>query len=225
VVPAIDRAAAQYRPRRAASRDLKHAGHDSGLCDAAALAPYAGKTVFDLLIVVAACVALGPVAVGAVLAIWIEGGSSPLIFEKRVGRGRKPFTAVKFRTTSRNRITGVGRILQRTRLSELPQLINVARGEMSIVGPRAPTLPEAEGPGCLSPTFDWRFSAKPGIVGLAQLLGGGNLRLGYRLDRLYLRRQSVRRDILIIAASFAAQVLWRPRARRWLRRLGTLRNT
>jgi undecaprenyl phosphate N,N'-diacetylbacillosamine 1-phosphate transferase len=208
----------------AAAGHLSHRGDDSGPSEAAGLAPYTGKVVFDWLVVAAACVALGPVAVAAALAIWIEGASSPLILEKRVGRGRKPFTAVKFRTTSRNRVTGVGRILQRTRLSELPLLINVARGEMSIVGPPALTLPEAERLGCLSPSFDWRFSARPGIVGLSQLLSGGNVRLGHRLDRLYLNRQSVRSDVLVIAASFATQVLWRPRARRWLRRLGTLGN-
>jgi lipopolysaccharide/colanic/teichoic acid biosynthesis glycosyltransferase len=189
-----------------------------GQSDALGSAPYPGKSVFDLLAVSLACAALGPVMLGAAIASAIEDGGAPLVFERRIGQGRKPFTAVRFRTTSGGRVTRVGRILERTGLSELPQLINVARREMSIVGPR----PMSEASARTILLRDERYAAKPGMVGLAQLLGSNNLRYANRLDRLYLRRQNVRLDVWIVAASLAAQVLWRPRARRWLRRLGTL---
>jgi lipopolysaccharide/colanic/teichoic acid biosynthesis glycosyltransferase len=189
-----------------------------GPSDPLGSAPYPGKGVFDLLAVSLACAVLGPVMLGAAIAAAIEDGGAPLVFERRIGQWRKPFTAVRFRTTSGGCVTRVGRILERTGFSELPQLINVARREMSIVGPR----PMSEASARTILLRDERYAARPGMVGLAQLLGGNNLRFGNRLDRLYLRRQNVSLDVWIIAASLAAQVLRKPRARRWLRRLGAL---
>lgn len=180
---------------------------------------YPGKGALDLFGVSVACLALGPIAVGAAVAAWIEEGHSPFVLQPCVGRGRKPFRLVRFRSASRGRPSGVGRILQRTGFSELPQLINVLRGDMSLVGPRPLSAQETERLRRSDPGCDWRFDAKPGITGLAQLLAGADPRFAHRLDRLYLEQQSVRLDVSIIAASVAAQALRGPRARRWLRRL------
>lgn len=106
---------------------------------------------------------------------------SPLFFQTRVGRGQKPFTLVKFRTmkpdtasvathlADASAITSFGRFLRKTKLDELPQLWNVLKGEMSLVGPRP----------CLPNQFELIeerrkrgvFEARPGITGLAQVKG------------------------------------------------------
>ncbi|TKA89445.1 sugar transferase [Guyparkeria sp. SB14A] len=111
---------------------------------------------------------------------WFDTGS-PIFRQERVGRHRRPFTLVKFRTmkpgtasrathlTNASAITPFGRFLRRSKLDELPQLWNVLKGEMSLVGPR-PCLPTQEE---LIAARDVRnvFAMRPGITGLAQVQG------------------------------------------------------
>lgn len=138
------------------------------------------KRLMDLLIAVPCFALLGVAAPAVGLANRLTGDRGPLLYSaERVGRGGAPFMLVKFRTmrsgaagptlTVRGdpRVTRVGRVLRRTKIDELPQVLNVIRGEMTIVGPR----PEA-------PAYvDWNdplhrrvFTATPGITGPSQLL-------------------------------------------------------
>jgi lipopolysaccharide/colanic/teichoic acid biosynthesis glycosyltransferase len=179
-------------------------------------APYPGKAALDLLAASAACVTLGPLLAGIAIATWAEDGGPPFFFQSRIGRGRRPFTVIKFRTMSQQRVTRVGQVLRRTGLDELPQLLNVARGEMSMVGPRPLTAQDVERLGWTDPSFDWRFNARPGITGLSQLLAGRGVRSSRRLDRLYLKRQSLELDVRLITFSLAANLLGKRRIGRWL---------
>lgn len=134
----------------------------------------------DLLLASAGGLLLMPVFVVILIAGWIET-RSPLFRQTRVGRHQKPFTLVKFRTmhpgtpsvathlANSSAVTRLGGVLRRTKLDELPQLWNVVRGEMSLVGPR-PCLPEQR------ELIDARvtravFDYRPGITGLAQVEG------------------------------------------------------
>lgn len=111
---------------------------------------------------------------------WLDTGS-PLFRQERVGRNQKPFTLVKFRTmrpdtasvathlADASAVTKLGHFLRRSKLDELPQLWNVLKGEMSLVGPRPCLLSQTE-------LIDEResrgvFNARPGITGLAQING------------------------------------------------------
>src|ERR1043166_9064746 len=106
------------------------------------------KRVFDIALSAAALIALSPVMLLTALAIKLEDRGPALFSQQRSGRGGRPFRVLKFRsmpvntgdlpsTQARNvRVTRVGRIIRRTNLDELPQLINILRGDMSIVGPR-----------------------------------------------------------------------------------------
>ena len=111
---------------------------------------------------------------------WLDTGS-PLFRQERVGRYQKPFILVKFRTmrpdtasvathlADASAVTTLGRLLRRTKLDELPQLWNVLKGEMSLVGPRPCLFSQTE-------LIDEResrgvFNARPGITGLAQING------------------------------------------------------
>jgi undecaprenyl phosphate N,N'-diacetylbacillosamine 1-phosphate transferase len=179
---------------------------------------YRGKEVFDRLAAGTACVALASLAAGIAFASWVEDGGPPLEGDGRIGRHRRPFTAVRFRSTRHAQPTRVGRVLRRTGLEQLPLLVNVLRGEMSLVGPQA-LAPYESGADGRRATPDWRFSAKPGITGLAQLLAVRGARNCERLDRLYLRRQSLALDLQLLALSLATNTLGRARLRRWLRRL------
>ena len=145
------------------------------------------KRPFDLAVVVAALLLLSPfwllAGVAIALAIRIEDGGPVLYRQTRLGRGGRPFRILKFRTmvvgaedgtgpvrAARRdaRVTAVGRLLRRFHLDELPQVVNVLKGEMSLVGPRPerPALAarfERETPG-----FARRLRVRPGVMGLAQ---------------------------------------------------------
>jgi lipopolysaccharide/colanic/teichoic acid biosynthesis glycosyltransferase len=173
--------------------------------------PYRGKRAVDLLVVAGAAVpaaALGVLAAAAVKAT----SPGPVLFrQERVGRDGRPFVLMKLRTMvhddepnpifpDADRITRVGRVLRRTSLDELPQLWNVVRGEMSVVGPR-PTLAYQVA------RYDGRqrrrLAVRPGLTGWAQVKGRNATRWAERieLDLEYVDRQSVRTDLAILVRS------------------------
>lgn len=179
--------------------------------------PYPGKRALDLVAAGTACFAFAPVVAGVALAVWLEDGGPPLFAQPRIGRGRQPFTILKFRSMRESQVTRVGQWLHRTGIAELPLFVNVCRGEMSVVGPRPLTSKDVERLGWSDSGHDWRFAATPGITGLSQLLAGSKPRASARLDRLYLRRQSLLFDVKLIALSFAVNLLGKRRVRRWMR--------
>jgi lipopolysaccharide/colanic/teichoic acid biosynthesis glycosyltransferase len=170
--------------------------------------------VLDLAVL--AVLALPAALIGVVCALVVRVDSrGPALFRQlRVGRGGAPFVVLKFRTMihvaddnpvhpDAERITRAGRILRRLSLDELPQLVNVLRGEMSIVGPR-PTLPyQVE-------RYDerqrQRLSVRPGLTGLAQLRGRNAITWARRIeyDLEYVEARSFALDVRIILMTLPA---------------------
>jgi lipopolysaccharide/colanic/teichoic acid biosynthesis glycosyltransferase len=166
----------------------------------------------------------------AVCAVLIKLTSSGPAFysQERVGLGGRIFRILKLRTMRPDaedgmgpvwangdedgRVTPVGRVLRRLHLDELPQFINVLRGEMSLIGPR-PERPElVEQLKEQVPNYERRLSVKPGITGLAQVRNGydrtvRDVRRKVRLDCLYIRRMCWWVDFLIIVGTFSAVLL------------------
>jgi len=174
------------------------------------------KRLFDILSSFLALIILSPLL--ALLAVWIKLDSpGPVLFrQKRIGRYRGPFYVLKFRTMTHRdpdaidqhaeqvvsagadqRITRAGRFLRMTSLDELPQLINILKGEMSLVGPR-PVIPEQLE--VVPHWFDDRFLVRPGITGLAQVRGRRSLSWEEQLqfDTDYARKPGFIRDIGIL---------------------------
>jgi lipopolysaccharide/colanic/teichoic acid biosynthesis glycosyltransferase len=134
--------------------------------------------LFDILFSLTGLIIGFPVLLAITIIGYFDTGS-PIFRQERVGRGKKPFTLVKFRTmkldtasvashlASTSSITKVGRFLRKTKLDELPQLWNVLKGEMSLVGPRPGLFNQEE----LTAERDKRgvFNVRPGITGLAQV--------------------------------------------------------
>jgi lipopolysaccharide/colanic/teichoic acid biosynthesis glycosyltransferase len=104
-------------------------------------------------------------------AILLEDGRPVLFAQSRLGRSRRPFTILTFRSMRDGRVTRVGRLLRATGLDELPQFVNILRGDMSAVGPRPLTDEDATRLGWLTPRHDFRWRVSPGLTGLAQILG------------------------------------------------------
>jgi Undecaprenyl-phosphate galactose phosphotransferase WbaP len=192
---------------------------------------YFAKRAFDIVGAVFLCLLLSPLIVAIITLIRIEG--QPVLFwHKRIGRNGRPFHCVKFRTMVRNaeqvlrhllnehpelrdewtknfklrndpRITMTGRVLRLTSLDELPQLWNVLRGEMSLVGPRPIVRAELLRYGRNASRY---LAVKPGLTGLWQVKGRNDTTYRRRvaMDKFYVNNQCMLLDIYILAATPAA---------------------
>ena len=190
-----------------------------------------GKRLFDLVGATIILLAVLPVMAAVAALVLLTDGRPILFRQERVGRRGRPFTMLKFRTmvtgaegmlddlrshnerrgplfkmTNDPRVTRIGRFLRDSSLDELPQLLNVIRGDMSLVGPR-PALPRE--------TLEFRFEhlearrqVRPGITGLWQISARdeANFQEYERLDRMYVERLSLGLDIMILLRTVPAVV-------------------
>ncbi len=199
------------------------------------------KRTFDMFLASFGLVASAPLWLGFAAAIKAEDGGPIFYSQDRVGRGGRTFRALKFRsmrpdaeavtgavqaTEADPRVTRVGRLMRATAMDELPQLWNIARGDMSFVGPRAlrPGEIEADGGGRLVrledvPGFEHRIKVRPGLTGLAQIYARRDLprRQKFRYDRLYVGTRSWSLDTRLILLSFWISLLgtWEARGRKY----------
>jgi lipopolysaccharide/colanic/teichoic acid biosynthesis glycosyltransferase len=195
------------------------------------------RRAVDILVSALALVACAPLLALAMLAIRLESRGSAIYRQRRVGRHGRPFDLFKLRTmvdgaehigaglaidAGDSRITRVGALLRRTSLDELPNLFNVLRGDMSLIGPR-PTLPvQVEQ---YTRRQRLRLEVKPGITGWAQVNGRASLPWGERieLDIYYIEHRSLALDLKILSRTpalvFAGAGLYKGRAGGWEGRL------
>jgi lipopolysaccharide/colanic/teichoic acid biosynthesis glycosyltransferase/glycosyltransferase involved in cell wall biosynthesis len=171
------------------------------------------KRVFDRSVALCGLIVLSPVFMGVSVAVWLSMGR-PIVFRQlRPGRFAKPFMLLKFRTMSERRnadgkllhdaerLTRVGRLLRATSLDEFPQLWNVLRGDISLVGPR-PLLMEYLSR--YSPEQARRHDVMPGITGWAQINGRNALSWTdkFELDKWYVDNWSLGLDLRILLQTF-----------------------
>jgi lipopolysaccharide/colanic/teichoic acid biosynthesis glycosyltransferase len=176
--------------------------------------------LLDLIVASLALLVFAPVLALAALAIRLEGGGPVIYRQRRVGRGGEVFELRKLRTmvpgsdpvgvgtaVTRGdpRVTRVGRLLRRFSLDEVPNLLNVLRGEMSIVGPRPTIEAQVE---AYNPFQRRRLEVKPGITGWAQVQGRAGIPWEERieLDVWYVDHRSLRLDLRILTRTLALLV-------------------
>jgi lipopolysaccharide/colanic/teichoic acid biosynthesis glycosyltransferase len=170
------------------------------------------RRLFDVLVSATVLILASPVLALAVVAIRLESKGHPIYRQRRVGRDAAPFDVLKLRTMvsgaekmgaglavddGDSRITRVGAFLRRTSIDELPNLVNVLKGEMSIIGPR-PTVPvQVEQ---YTERQRGRLALKPGITGWAQVNGRASLPWPERieLDLWYVEHATLRLDVRIL---------------------------
>jgi len=197
------------------------------------------KRAFDVLLSLTGLVISAPLWVVIATAIRLEDGGPVLFPQDRVGLGGSTFRALKFRSMVPDastqpprqadeddpRITRVGRVLRATAMDELPQLINIFRGDMSFVGPR-PLMPgEIELRGAAElvrletiPGYEARHSVRPGLTGLTQVYAPRDTprTRKFRLDAIYVRNASFCLDVFLVAVSvwITFRGRWEVRARK-----------
>ncbi len=162
------------------------------------------KRVLDVCVAGAVLLAASPVLGAAALAVRLTMGSPVLFRQVRPGLGAQPFTVLKLRTMriepgldDAARITPLGRFLRRTSIDEIPQLWNVLRGDMSLVGPRPLLMQYIE---LYTPEQARRHEARPGITGWAQVNGRNAVgwEERFRMDVWYVDHRSFLLDVRIL---------------------------
>jgi exopolysaccharide biosynthesis polyprenyl glycosylphosphotransferase len=186
------------------------------------------KRVFDVVVALVGLIVTFPLFLAAALATLLDSGLPIFFRQTRAGERARPFQMLKFRTMVRGaeamlselvpfekldvpmfklradpRVTRIGRLLRRMSIDELPQLVNVLRGEMSIVGPRPEQLDLVER---YAPEHQFRLQVKPGITGPMQVYGRGELTFDERLavEREYVENLSLARDLRIVLMTLPA---------------------
>ena len=172
------------------------------------------KRLMDVVLASISLIVLSPLLVMVAVAVWVDLGRPILFLQDRVGKNGKPFRMLKFRTMHKwapayslkvargdPSITRFGRFLRQSSIDELPQLVNVIMGEMSLVGPR-PEQP------CIVEQFyqPWqyrRFSVTPGLTGWWQVNGRSDkpMHENTELDIYYVEKQSLWLDLRILATT------------------------
>ncbi len=163
------------------------------------------KRIFDFILSFCGLIISLPLFILIIFFVWLEDGRPVFYIQERVGKDAKIFKLLKFRTLNENNeIPVFMRLLRQTALDELPQLINILKGQMSFVGPR-PLIPNE-----LSSTEKAlaRLKIKPGLTGMAQVFTSKNATLEEKLDYdlLYGKTQSLWLDFQLILKSFANTV-------------------
>ena len=167
------------------------------------------KRIFDLIISLVGLISFSPIIIFLTVGFFISNKGNPFYFQKRPGKNEKLFSIIKFKTMNNNknsdgtlksdsdRLTYLGRLVRKTSLDEIPQLINVLIGDMSIIGPR-PLLPE------YLPLYNKaqkkRHNIRPGITGWAQINGRNAIswKKKFELDVWYVNNQSMFLDLKIV---------------------------
>lgn len=187
---------------------------------------YKSKRAFDVAGALAMCALFAPIAACAGILVWRQSGRPVVFSHRRVGQGGKSFDVYKFRSMVKDadvrleallqadhkaaeewasshklkddpRVTAVGRFLRKTSLDELPQIFNVLKGDMSLVGPRPVVEQELEKYGASLPYY---LALKPGLTGLWQISGRSDVSYDERvaLDVQYARKHGLLADLLIV---------------------------
>ena len=167
------------------------------------------KRIFDLIISITVIITLSPIIIALSIGLFFANKGNPFYFQKRPGKNEKLFSIIKFKTMNdkRNtdgsfksdseRLTSIGSFVRKTSLDEIPQLINVLKGDMSLVGPR-PLLTE------YLPLYNKaqkkRHNIRPGITGWAQVNGRNAIswEKKFELDVWYVENQSLLLDLKIL---------------------------
>ncbi|WP_324719183.1 sugar transferase [Salinimicrobium sp. HB62] len=171
------------------------------------------KTILDFLIALFALILLSPFLLFFSLLLFVANRGNPFFLQRRPGKGGKIFRIIKFKTMTdardeqgnflpdSERLTAAGKFVRKTSVDEIPQLINVIKGDMSIIGPR-PLLPEYLK--LYTPRQQKRHNVRPGITGWAQVNGRNAISWNKKLelDVWYVEHFSFRLDLKIILLTF-----------------------
>lgn len=174
------------------------------------------KRLMDLVISLVGLIITSPIMLCCAIAIKLEDGGKIFYKQKRLTKYGRVFEVYKFRTMKEqnsihksvtkddDRITKVGKVLRKFRIDELPQLLNIINGDMTVVGPRPEMIENVEKYTSVLPEFEYRLRVKAGLTGLAQISGKYNTSPKDKLvmDLMYIENYSIWQDLKLIFQTF-----------------------
>lgn len=174
------------------------------------------KGLLDLLFAFILLLILSPFLIILVVFIWIVERKSAFFIQSRVGKNKVLFRIYKFRTMHNGEITVIGKVLRRTGIDELPQLLNILIGQMSFVGPRPLTMGDLERLGWNDDFHAQRWNVKPGIVGLAQLTPVCHKKMSWFYDQVYISKRTVLLDFKIVLIAAVIPLVGKQKVKNWI---------
>jgi len=172
------------------------------------------KRTFDTLFSLIALLVFSiPITIIAFLLTFKE--RHPIFFrQQRIGKDKIPFEILKFQTMVDEIPTQTGKVLRKTGLDELPQFLNVLKGDMSIVGPRALTMYDIDRLYWNDKHHQIRWQQKPGITGYAQIYGGQHRKTSWFWDKYYITHNNPIIDFGIVSISFLMNIFGKTKIRK-----------
>ncbi|TGM15568.1 glycosyl transferase [Leptospira selangorensis] len=174
------------------------------------------KRILEFSLALIALLVFFPILLGIFLLISVFESGPIFFLQERIGLGKKVFRIWKFRTLKDGIPTRIGSFLRNTGLDELPQIWNIVKGDMSIVGPRPLTEQDIHRLGWGVESLDRRWSVRPGITGLSQLYSGRGSKYSLCFDLSYLKRRSFILDFKIVILTLVMNLFGKKRIRNLL---------
>jgi lipopolysaccharide/colanic/teichoic acid biosynthesis glycosyltransferase len=174
------------------------------------------KVFLDVFMAAVLLILLSPFLILVALLVFFMDFQSPLFIQERLGRNKHKFKVIKFRSMRDGKVTFMGKIMRRTGIDELPQLINILFLEMSFVGPRPLTEADVDRLSWSSTYYDPRWSVKPGLAGLAQISPICHKKMSWFLDKYYISNHNLGLDFQIIISSLLIPIVGKAQMIKWL---------
>jgi len=166
-------------------------------------------------------IALIPVLLMTSLAIVVLSGFPIFFVQERIGLDRKTFRIYKFRTMRNGKISFIGKVLRKTGIDEIPQLINIMGGTMVFVGPRPLTQADIERLEWNTNVHDERWAVHPGITGMAQLVNVCDKNVTWKNDIAYVRNKSARLNLKVLWQSLLIPFIGKSKTKNLLHKSST----
>ena len=156
---------------------------------------------------------IAPLLLFTLIVVWLWDRNIPVFIQERIGLDKETFFVYKIRTMNNDQITGIGRLLRKTGIDELPQLFNIMKGEMNFVGPRPLTKADIVRLKWDDASHEIRWSVPPGITGMAQLVNVCDAQVSWNCDLQYIESRSTKTDLQLLWKSFLVPFIGKQKAK------------